>query len=276
MPSLHDPTLVATLLDVARAAARAGARNLETAFFSEFSVSTKTERGDIVTDADVSTERIIREEIWRHRPDDLIAGEELPDSTGVDAHYRWSIDPLDGTSNFARGLPHFCSSVAVQSLRDGSWLAGTVTAPLLGSEYFASLGAGAFVSTARGERQLEGPPLQHSTRLFGTGFSYSEEMRAHQYAQLPEFMAEFTDVRSFGSAALGLCLTAEGSIDAFVETDLFEFDWAAGALIAEEAGLTVTRPPSLRGAIYAYPRRAHSVESTRNSVIHMGDATHSE
>lgn len=66
-------------------------------------------------------------------------------------------------------------------------------------------------------------------------------------------MSSFTDLRSVGSAALGLCLAAEGSVDAFIETDLYEFDWAAGALIAEEAGLIVRRPPTRRGGIAAFP-----------------------
>src|SRR5690606_6990821 len=124
----------------------------------------------------------------------------------------------------------------------------------LDKEYFAMRGDGAWMSHAGKTVRITGPDPDSQTILFGTGFSYDPESRAKQYAALPKLMEQFTDLRSVGSAALGLCLAAEGAVDAFVESDLYEFDWAAGAVIAEEAGLIVHRPETFRGGISAYPK----------------------
>lgn len=242
------------LLIIARGAAQAGALILDDSIGAHISVTAKSELGDVVTDVDRRAEQTIRSYISARRPDDAITGEEL-DATGDDAsRYRWSIDPLDGTSNFVTGIPYFGSSVAVYEVESGRWVAGAVNAPVLRQEYYAQQGAGAWRVSRGSTAELTGPDPDARTVLFGTGFSYSSEMRATQFAQLPHYMQNFTDVRSVGSAALGLCMAADGSTSAFVETDLYEFDWAAGALIAEEAGLTVIRPDAHRGGIWAYPR----------------------
>ncbi|GGD33644.1 inositol monophosphatase [Microbacterium faecale] len=245
-------TLAEELLVIARGAARAGALILDDSVGAHVSVTAKSELGDVVTDVDRRAERTIRSYINARRPDDAITGEEY-DATGDGAAtYRWSIDPLDGTSNFVAGIPYFGSSVAVQETASGSWVAGAVNAPALRQEYYARAGAGAWLTSRGSTVNLAGADTSSGAILFGTGFSYSREMRARQFTDLPLYMEHFTDVRSVGSAALGLCMAAEGSTSAFVETDLYEFDWAAGALIAEEAGLTVVRPRSHRGGIWAH------------------------
>ncbi|WP_167132953.1 inositol monophosphatase family protein [Paramicrobacterium chengjingii] len=241
------------LLTIARGAAGAGALILDASVGAHISVTAKSELGDIVTDVDRRAEQTIRNYIGARRPDDAITGEEYG-ATGSDAAaYRWSIDPLDGTSNFVTGIPYFGSSVAVQEVATGRWVAGVVNAPVLRQEYFAQADCGAWLVSRGSTVQLTGADPDADTVLFGTGFSYSREMRARQFADLPLYMENFTDVRSVGSAALGLCMAADGSTSAFVETDLYEFDWAAGALIADEAGLTVIRPEGHRGGIWAYP-----------------------
>ena len=135
------------------------------------------------------------------------------------------------------------------------WLAGAVVAPGLGRTWYASAGGGAFstvdASTAgvhapdRGEPvRLTGPMPGRSGRLLATGFGYRPERRRLQLAALEALMPDFGDVRRIGSAALDLCMVADGTLDAYAEYGTQEYDWAAGALIAEEAGVPMTRPAS--------------------------------
>lgn len=248
----------ANLLDIALAAAAAGAGVLAEAARERDASSdclglrTKGASGDVVTEIDLRAERAIRTVLAERRPNDEVSGEEYA-TTGSGSALRWSIDPLDGTSNFVRGLPHYGSSVAVQDVRSGAWLAGVVHAPELDQVYSAGVGLGAYRVSGGVRRRLHGPGIDTKPVLLAVGFSYDPEQRMRQLTDLPARMSAFTDLRSVGSAALGLCLVAEGSVDAFIETDLYEFDWAAGALIAEEAGAIVKRPATMRGGIVAHP-----------------------
>lgn len=242
------------LLRLARDAARRGAdiisRQLDPDDVSSKSGAGRS--GDVVSRLDVEAERAIRSLLNQARPDDRIVGEELEDSGAADARISWSIDPLDGTSNKVKGLPFYCASVAARDTRAGHWLVGAINAPEIGTEHYASRGGGAWLVTATGTRRLHGPDPDSQVRLLGTGFSYDERHRAEQVRRLTDRMPAFDDLRSLGSAALALCNVADGSLDAFIETDLQEHDWAAGALIAEEAGATVQRPPGYRGPVVAH------------------------
>lgn len=244
---------IAELLSVARDAAAAGASVLAERAHEPLDITVKGEAGNLVTHIDLAAELVVREIISARRPLDAITGEELADHQSHESPVRWSVDPLDGTTNFARGAPHYCTSVAAVDVVTGDWLVGVVIAPALGRTYFASRGGGAWLETERGIERLHGPASESSSRLLGLGFSYSAAARATQYAAIPDAMAEFSDLRSLGSAALGLCEVADGKLDAFIESDLFEFDWAAGALIAEEAGIAVSRPAGHRGGIVTAP-----------------------
>src|SRR5690606_7505273 len=104
-------------------------------------------------------------------------------------------------------------SIGVQEVATGIWIVGVVHAPVLDKEYFAVRGQGAWLTHAESTTRISGPDPDSQTRLFGTGFSYDPKSRAQQYAALPELMKKFTDLRSVGSAALGLCLAAEGAVD---------------------------------------------------------------
>lgn len=251
------------LLEVALEAAKAGSRVLADRAGETLDVSTKGQAGDIVTNIDLESERLVRRAIIARRPLDEISGEELEHHENPSARVRWSVDPLDGTTNFARRAPYYCTSVAAQDLTTGHWLVGAVVAPALGRTYFASRGAGAWLTTAQGTSRLLGPTGENSSRLLGLGFSYDPDSRDRQFAAIPRLMTAFSDIRSLGSAALGLCEVADGRLDAFFESDLFEFDWAAGALIAEEAGVTVIRPPGLRGGVATAPFDENDVSSAR-------------
>jgi myo-inositol-1(or 4)-monophosphatase len=204
--------------------------------------SNKGDAGDWVTSFDVAAEAAVRDVITAARPGDALTGEEggtiLPEAA---SGFRWSIDPLDGTTNFIRNIVYYGTSVAVAG-PDGTWLAGVVHAPALGRVYYAARGAGAWLEENGQRTRLNGPLPGRTGQLLATGFSYDPGVRAEQAAGLGALMDGFADVRRLGSAALDLCLVADGTHDAFGERGLNEHDFAAGALIAEEAGCWVRRP----------------------------------
>lgn len=247
----HDP-----LVMVARRAAAAGAEVLGRRDESQFNLTDKSAAGDWVTDFDRAAEEAIRDAIVTSRPNDELTGEEYP--SAKPAHpsgLRWSIDPLDGTTNFVRNIAYYCSSVGVcQRNDDGSetWVAAAIVAPALQVEYFAGKGLGAWKLDLRSGKltQLSGPG-ESETRILATGFGYDSERRQFQAQVLGTMLEDYVNVRRLGSAALDLCLVAEGSLDAYAEYGTQEYDWAAGALIAEEAGCQVGRPSSNPGWQYA-------------------------
>lgn len=230
------------LLEVARAAAAAGAAVLAGRKTAELKISNKGDSGDWVTAFDLAAETAVRKVLTAARPLDTITGEEggtvLPETP---SGYRWSVDPLDGTTNFIRNIVYYGTSVAVAD-PDGVWLAGVVNAPALGKTYYASRGGGAWLEENGRQTQLFGPVPGRSGQILATGFNYDPDVRAEQAVGLGNLMDGFADVRRLGSAALDLCLVADGTIDAFGERGLNEHDFAAGALIAEEAGCWVRRP----------------------------------
>ncbi|ODR15997.1 inositol monophosphatase family protein [Mycolicibacterium porcinum] len=204
-------------------------------------VATKSAAGDVVTAVDRAAEETVRAVLLGARPDDGVLGEELPEHAGA-GPVQWVVDPLDGTTNYTRRIPFFGTSVAARSTLDGSWLAGAVCAPALGTTWSAAKGLGAQVDSAGDEVRLPLALMETSVRLVGTGLSYDPERRRRQLRELPDVVTGYTDMRRLGAAAVDLCLVAQGSLDAFVEDDLAVHDWAAGALIAEEAGAQVSRP----------------------------------
>lgn len=247
------------LLEVALRAAAAGAAVLAVRDPAGFAATEKSSDADWVTAFDVAAENAVRAVIADARPHDVITGEELapalpPEQSG----YRWSIDPLDGTMNFIRNIAYYGTSVAVMG-PDGEWLAGVVNAPALRRIYFASLGGGAWLDETRADgvqsvRQLHGPVEKRGGTLLSTSLSYDTDVRRRLVSELDSRMDHFGDVRRLGSAALELCGVADGSVDAYLEYGLFEHDFAAGGLIAAEAGAWVHRPV-LSPAINGLPTR---------------------
>ena len=251
------------LLDIAREAASAGAAVL--AERSEVApagvalgreqagLQTKTSESDLVTEFDRRAERAVREVIARRRPDDGVSGEEYGTTTAErPSGYRWSIDPLDGTTNFVRGIAYYGTSVAVQS-PEGHWAAGVVDAPAVGRHWWATRGGGAW-TTGTGPQgtsepvRLTGPTGSRSAGILATGFGYDPERREEQTKAVTAMLPLFGNLRRLGAAALDLCMVADGTLDAFAEYGLWEHDWAAGALIAEEAGVPLRRPASADSA----------------------------
>jgi myo-inositol-1(or 4)-monophosphatase len=191
---------------------------------------------DLVTDGDTLAERIIVEAIQSRFPDHAILAEEGGLTAGhADAEFLWLIDPIDGTTNYARGLPVFTVSVAVTQA--GRSLAGALYDPLRDQMYYAERGAGAFCN---------GQPLEPSRRtrmidlLIGHDWPRDDGCRA-QVTRLVGLLSPNVGVlRSFGSAALGICLVAAGGFDAYIHPTLQPWDKAAAGLIAEEAGARIT------------------------------------
>ena len=238
---MADPT-DAQLLDTAREAARAGAAVIAAVFEpgrlqrADGKAGSKTY--DLLTETDTAAERAVTGVISEAFPDHAILGEEgeADADTGVtaaDEPHLWVVDPIDGTNNFAHGIPHFAVSVACY--RRGEAAAGVVLNPARGDLYEATRGGGA---------RLDGRPIAVDEAesldrcLVGTGFYYDRGgmMRATLGAIEEVFSHDVHGIRRMGTASLDLCQVACGMYGAYFEYQLSPWDFAAGRLIVEEAG----------------------------------------
>lgn len=210
-------------------------------------VQAKSTPTDPVTIVDTETERLLRDRLAELRPGEHVLGEEGGGSSDAAAgRPTWVVDPIDGTVNFVYGLPAYVVSVAVQV--DGQSVAGAIANVVDGAVYSAALGHGAHVRHGTTTTPLLCSPVDDlSMSLVGTGFGYDPQLRQDQAAVLTVLLPQIRDIRRLGSAALDLCLVAAGRLDAYYEDNLNVWDWAAGALIAAEAGARV-RVPSLGGS----------------------------
>jgi myo-inositol-1(or 4)-monophosphatase len=229
-----DPRLLATAIE---AVVRAG--EIQMARFGSTMRVDKKGAIDIVTEVDVEVERMFRAMIAERFPDHDVQAEELGhDDRG--ASHRWVFDPVDGTTNFAHGLPIFCASLALEI--DGEAVVGAVYDPNRRELFTAEAGVGAW---------LNGTPLRVADTtalidaLLVTGFPYSVHTSVDDLLRLfGAFVARARAVRRLGSAAIDLCWVAAGRMDGFWEEALKPWDLRAGALIVQEAGGRVT---SMRG-----------------------------
>jgi len=193
---------------------------------------------DLVTEVDIECEQMARALLAERCPDhDILAEEFGGDTTGrTPARHRWIFDPLDGTTNYAHGLPIYCSSLGLEI--DGRIEVGAVYDPTRDELFTAVRGQGA---------HLNGAPLHVSATsalidaMLVTGFPYDVHRRGPELVRLfTAFLERSRAVRRLGSAALDLCYVAAGRFDGFWEQHLKPWDVAAGALIVEEAGGRVT------------------------------------
>lgn len=203
---------------------------------------TKSSGVDLVTEVDRAAEALIRQRLAQARPQDAVLGEEEATRAGTSG-LTWVVDPIDGTTNFVYGLADYSVSIAVASGEPdpASWtlLAGAVHAPATGRTWRAARGEGAFADDGARLTLAAGAPLARS--LAGTGFAYTAERRATQARLLTTVLPRVRDIRRLGSAAIDLCLVAEGRLDVFYEQFLNPWDMAAGALVVTEAGGVVRR-----------------------------------
>ncbi|MFI8569354.1 inositol monophosphatase family protein [Rhodococcus sp. NPDC078407] len=208
----------------------------------EGAVQSKSTPTDPVTVVDTEAERVLREMLGQLRPADSILGEEEGAEDESVEGVRWVLDPIDGTVNFMYGIPAYAVSVAVQI--DGVSVAGAVVDVSRDLVYSAAKGRGATVQGVDGTREqlrCSGVTALPMT-LLATGFGYGSGRRAVQGAIIAELLPQVRDIRRIGSAALDLCMVASGAVDAHFEHGLSPWDWAAGGLIAAEAGAIVRLP----------------------------------
>lgn len=234
MTSLADAAELDALADLAVELAQGAAEVVRAGRAGAFAVDAKSTATDLVTAVDRRAEQWLVDGITRRRPDDAILAEEGSGREGTSG-VRWVLDPIDGTVNFVLGLPQYAVSVAVE--RDGVVVAGAVSNPATGETFHARLGGGAFL----GSERLTGPravPLSHA--VVATGFAYDAGVRARQIAVVAPLLPVVADIRRLGSAALDLCFVAAGRLDGYFEAGLNCWDYAAGALVASEAGCVVT------------------------------------
>jgi myo-inositol-1(or 4)-monophosphatase len=243
--------LLAVAIEAATAAGEMLAERVRAG--AEQEISAKSTPTDLVSEADLASERMIRELLAARRPDDGFLGEE-GDRTHGTSGLIWVVDPLDGTVNFLFGIPQWCVSVAVRD--EQGTIAGAVYDPNRDELFAASRDAGPTLTTrgairSLGERSSAGGPAMGegkrggalATAMVATGLAYDAQVRAAQARVLARLAPRVRDIRRFGSAALDLTWTAAGRYDAYFERTVKPWDIAAGALICERAGLQVFELP---------------------------------
>jgi myo-inositol-1(or 4)-monophosphatase len=239
---VSDPLFLTTAIE---AVVRAG--DMQAASFGQHVRVNKKGVIDLVTDVDVAVEQMFRRLIAARFPDHQVLAEEQGGATSVQSGPCWIFDPLDGTTNYAHGLPIFCASLALEI--DGVAEIAAVYDPNRRELFTAERGGGAF---------MNGQPLRTSDArqlldaMLVTGFPYDVHSRVADIVGLfGAFVGRARAVRRLGSAAIDLCWVAAGRMDGFWENDLKAWDIAGGALIVAEAGGTVTdtdgRPFTSRG-----------------------------
>ena len=221
--------MYAELLELARKVGHdAGALLMERP--PAFEIESKSTAIDIATQMDKKAEKFIMESLLAARPDDGIIGEEgssVESKSGI----TWVIDPLDGTVNYFYGLPGWNVSIAAKD-KDGS-VVGVITAPTINSTWWATRGGGAFYN---GHQIHCNDPIALDRALIATGFQYDVAHRTTQMTDLAKLVPLARDIRRNGAAAVDLCHVAMGALDGYYEAGLKEWDWAAGGLVATEAG----------------------------------------
>jgi myo-inositol-1(or 4)-monophosphatase len=227
------PPIRSANINVMDQAARKAARHLIRDFgeVEQLQVSIKGP-GDFVSAADRKAEKILKEELSRARPNFGFLLEESGEIAGRDGH-RWIIDPLDGTTNFLHGIPHFAISIGLEW--KGELIAGLVYDPIKDETFVAEKGAGAFLN----ERRLRvSRRSEFSRAMIGTGLPVLDWPGREKgfAAQLERVSDKVAGIRRFGTASLDLAYVAAGRFDGFWEYGLKPWDIAAGIILVREAG----------------------------------------
>jgi myo-inositol-1(or 4)-monophosphatase len=235
-------TTTPDLVQACEALARGAGRILKEAFSRPRSVERKTGHNDMVTDADKASEAYLIAEVRRRFPGHAILAEESGSVDGHGGDVVWVMDPLDGTTNYAHGFPHFNVSVAAVPAGGGAALAGCVYDPLRDEAFLAGRGMGAWVTSGAVSTTLRVsrcPALQDA--LLATGFPYDKARHDdNNHAEHRAINVQVHGVRRAGAAALDLAYVAAGRLDGYWEAHLQPWDLAAGALLVLEAGGVVT------------------------------------
>ena len=220
------------ILQTAKQAATSAGEILTDYFHNGVTMRTKSASVDLVSDADVDAERAIANVIRSHFPEHSILGEE-ENSDDVNAEHLWIVDPLDGTTNFAHGIPHFAVSIAYY--HDGQPDTGVIFNPIRDDWYVARTAGGA---THNGQPIQVGSQTRLDEVVIGTGFYYDRgEMMEATLASIDRlFKQQIHGIRRFGTASLDLAMVACGQFGAYFEYQLSPWDFAAGRLLVDAAG----------------------------------------
>jgi len=229
--SVTAPDRWAQELSIARTIADEACALLAGAQNAIGAISSKSNPRDLVTEWDTRVEELIRDRLQELSPGVPLLAEEGGASGSSESTQRWLVDPIDGTVNFAHGLPFFAVSIALEDA--GAPVVGVVNAPALGWKHYGSLGGGAF---------SEGGPLRVSkvaklgAAVLATGFPYDRATTSFNFREWEHMQRTAGACRRFGAASLDLCMVARGWIDGYWESRLSPWDVAAGALLVAEAG----------------------------------------
>lgn len=211
--------------------------------------ATKSAAADIVTAADREVEALIRDRLARRRPDDGFLGEESGAERGT-SEVTWVVDPIDGTVNYAYGIPAYAVSIAAVTgePEPQSWtaVAAAVYNPAVGEMFHAVAGGGAWVENAEGRARLRVSEVGPAGALLATGFGYDPATHEGDLARVARMMPLARDLRRIGAASLDLAFVAAGRLDGYFERGLQAWDHAAGALLVTEAGGRVGGAPGGR------------------------------
>jgi myo-inositol-1(or 4)-monophosphatase len=234
-----------------------GAAILKQYFNGKFEISNKEGINNLVTEADIAAEKAILDVIKNDFPDHFILSEEVGEIK-MDSEYKWIIDPIDGTVNFAHGIPICCVSIGVE--KAGKIILGAVYNPLVNELFVAEREKGATLNDKKIQVSTESDLLK---ACLVTGFPYTYlDMPNGPLEIFSKLIRKGVPVRRLGSAAIDLCWVAAGRFDGFYEHKLQAWDTAAGFLMVEEAGGTIT---DFNGTYYS-PYQPHLVAT--NGKIH--------
>lgn len=255
------PQDIQNFLTVATQAAEAGGKVLQSFWGKLENVQEKTP-GNLVTEADTASERMVLDILKTAFPEHRILAEESGASGEITSSYVWAVDPLDGTTNYAHHFPVF--SVSIGLLFEGQPIVGVVYNPITDELFTAGLGLGAFL-TQNGQSQSirVSKTKQVADSLLATGFAYDRrEVKDNNYAEFCHFTQVTQGVRRLGSAALDLAYVAAGRFDGYWERGLSPWDMAAGIVLVLEAG----------GQVSGYDQSAINIASGRvlatNGLLH--------
>ena len=234
-----SPEKLSQHLELAQQTAREAGQLLLDGYDKEKHIDSKSSAVDWVTEYDKASEKLIVQKLQDAAPGYGILGEEGSDVESENG-FRWIIDPLDGTNNYAHRFPMFCVSIALY--HNETPLVGVVYDPLHQEMFYATKGGGAYLTTPNGTQPLHVSTADTlSSSLLATGFPYDRITSPHNnLTEMSKFIDKVQGIRRPGSAALDMCYVAAGRLDGYWEFKVYTWDMAAARLIVEEAGGTFT------------------------------------
>lgn len=223
------------LLTIAKRAAFAAGEVITPAFeqLNRIEIREKAPN-DYVSNVDIASEEMLINVIRESYPEHAILGEESGETGNTDSEYRWLLDPIDGTTNFIKGIPHFAISIGI--LKNNKLEAGLVYNPMTDELFCAARGQGATLN----DKKIRASAVLPENAVIATGFPKKPELHTRAMTGLKNVLMTFPDIRRAGAASLDLCYVASGRVDGYYEFGLSQWDVAAGALIAQESGAIVS------------------------------------